>query len=84
MPNYYPTEINALRKLTAEEKDIIWASGHYLTEHFHDEDINWSSDEVEEWIEENKWEPFEYYSTRDIYEFIDSLAYSVRRYINND
>ena len=81
MPNYHPKEINSLDKLTTEQKDIIWASGHYLTEHFPDEYINWGTDEIEEWIEDNKWEPFQYYSTRDIWEFIDGLAYSLRRYV---
>ena len=81
MPNYHPKEINSLDKLTTEQKDIIWASGHYLTEHFPDEYINWEQSQIEEWIEENKWEPFEYYPVSDIWNLIDSLAYSLRRYV---
>ena len=84
MNNYTPEEVKEL-ELTDEDKDLIWASGHYLTEHFpSDEFKEWGNDEIEEWIDEHRWEPFEYYSTRDIYEMIDSLAFSVRRYIKND
>ena len=68
-------------KLTTEQRDIIWASGHYLTEHFPDEYINWEESQIDGWIEEHKWEPFEYHPVGEILELIDHLAYSLRRYV---
>jgi len=82
MPHYTPEEVISL-ELTANQQDFIWASGHYLTECFPEEYITWDQSKVYKWIETCKWEPFEYHSVEDIYELIEHLSLSVRRYINN-
>tara|TARA_Y100001951_G_C11159585_1_gene193992 strand:+ start:187 stop:429 length:243 start_codon:yes stop_codon:yes gene_type:complete len=64
-----------------ETRDLIWASGHYLTEHFPPEFADWEEDKVDKFIDEHRWEPFEYHQTEDVWELIEHLAWSVRRYI---
>ena len=69
--------------LTQNDKDLIWASGHYLTEHFPEEFVKWEEEEIHGFIEDHIWEGVEGYPPSYIWEQIDNLASSVRNYTNN-
>ena len=64
------------------KSDIIWASGQFLTEPFPDNYEQWSNEKLDDFIDDNKWEPFENYDPSFIWEQIEHLAYSVRNYID--
>jgi len=72
-----------MKNLTQNDKDLIWASGHYLTEHFPEEFVEWEEEEIDGFIEDHIWQPFQGYRPSYIWEQIDHLAWSVRNYINN-
>jgi len=56
-----------------------WASGFYLSDNIPDEYYTeWDDDEQDEFIQNNLWEPFQYWSTNDVLEQIESLAYHIR------
>ena len=63
------------------KSDIIWASGQFLTEPFPDNYEQWSNEKLDDFIDDHKWEPFEDYDPSFIWEQIEHLAYSVRKYI---
>ena len=76
-------------KLSFEDACYKWASGFYLTEHLPDEWFLNSDPEKEltdeEWeeykdevLEENLWEPFQFYDANQIAKEIESLAYWIR------
>ena len=46
--------------LTKKDKDLIWASGHYLTENFPEEFTEWEEEEVDEFIDEHISERYEF------------------------
>jgi len=71
-----------MSNLIKKDKDLIWASGHYLTENFPEEFTEWEEDEIDGFIEDNIWQPFQYYSPSYVWEQIYDLAISVRGYIN--
>ena len=55
-----------------------WASGFYLSDNIPDEYYTeWDEDEQDEFIQNNLWEPFEYWRTKDVLEQIHSLAYHI-------
>ena len=64
------------------KSDIIWASGQFLTEPFPDNYEQWSNEKLDDFIDDHKWEPFEDYDPSFIWEQIEHLAYSVRKYID--
>ena len=64
------------------KSDIIWASGQFLTEPFPDNYDQWSDEKLDDFIDDHKWEPFENYDPSFIWEQIQHLAYSVRKYID--
>ena len=64
------------------KSDIIWARGQFLTEPFPDNYEQWSNEKLDDFIDDNKWEPFENYDPSFIWEQIEHLAYSVRNYID--
>ena len=66
------------------KSDIIWASGQFLTETFPDDYEQWSNEKLDDFIDDHKWEPFEDYDPSFIWEQIEHLAYSVRKYINKE
>ena len=41
------------------ESDIIWASGHFLTENLPDDYDQWSDEKLDDFIDDHIWEPFE-------------------------
>jgi DNA replication protein DnaC len=61
-----------------DKERLIWASGFYLTDHFTEELLNGSNALVDEFISENLWVPFEYWSADDVFEQIQQLANSLR------
>ena len=65
------------------EADIIWASGHFLTENLPDNYDQWSNEKLDDFIDDNKWEPFENYDPSFIWEQIEHLALSVRNYMED-
>ena len=63
------------------KSDIIWASGHFLTENLPDDYDQWSNEKLDDFIDDHKWEPFENYDASFICEQIEHLALSVRNYM---
>ncbi len=57
---------------------LIWASGFYLTDHLTEDLLNGSEALLDEFILENLWIPFEYWSADDVFEQIQQLADSLR------
>jgi len=66
-----------------ENESILWASGHYLTNHLPEGFENWEEEKLDEYLLDNVWEPFEYYSANQIWEFIENLAYDFRTTVNH-
>ena len=66
------------KKLTYQQRCFIWASGHYLGDEV--DETFWTLDDEEqlEYLEENAWEPFEDYRGKDIYQWINQLAYDIQ------
>tara|TARA_R100000664_G_scaffold25587_1_gene35610 strand:+ start:542 stop:787 length:246 start_codon:yes stop_codon:yes gene_type:complete len=72
-----------MSKLITENEALIWASGHFLCEHFPEDFINWEEEQVDKFILDNVWQPFEGYSAEDVWENIDNLAYDFKQSVNN-
>jgi len=67
--------------LTFEDKCFQWASGFYLTEHIPDEwfdEDEYDEDDQNEYLENNLWEPFQFYSADMIAKEIASLAHWIQ------
>lgn len=71
------------RMSITEKESIIWASGHYLTERLPEEYEEWEDEELNSHLVEFAWQPFEYHSGDQIWEFIENLAYDFRINVNN-
>ena len=67
-----------------EDKDIQWASQHFLTESLPDDWQKMSDEEVDEFIENHKWQPIEYWEAKDIWQQIGQVARSMRDYIKHE
>ena len=63
------------------EHYIQEASGHYFTEHLPDEWNAWEHEELDEWCEDNAWEPFQYHPTDWVFEQTVSLARTIHRLV---
>ena len=68
-----------------ERRAFMFASGQVLTadlpENFDDED--WSNDEhddIDAWIVNHAWEPYEYWEAKQLWEQIDSVAYTLKSF----
>ena len=72
-----------MSKLITENEALIWASGHFLCEHFPEDFINWEEEQVDRFILDNVWQPFEGYSAEDVWEIIDSLASDFKQSVNH-
>jgi hypothetical protein len=59
------------------KQDLIWASGHCLTTYLPEDFDTWTDRKLNNFLEKHAWEPFEYWPAENIWEQIDSLAYSV-------
>ena len=64
------------------ESDIIWASGHFLTENLPDDYDQWSDEKLDDFIDDHIWEPFEDLEPSFIWDQILNLAKSMRDYID--
>ena len=53
---------------------LIRASGFYLTAHLTKELLDGDDDVLDEFISQNLWEPFEYWSANSVYKEISGLA----------
>ena len=68
-----------------EKESIIWASGHYLTEHLPEEYDEWTDVELDSYLLKFVWQPFEYHSAEQIWEYIENLAYDFKETgVNNE
>jgi len=56
---------------------LIWASGFYLSDCLTEDLLNGDEVLLDEFISENLWIPFEYWSVDDVYEQIQQLADSL-------
>ena len=72
-----------MSKLITENEALIWASGHFLCEHFPEDFEDWEEEQVNQFILGNVWQPFENYSADDVWEIIDSLASDFRQSVND-
>ena len=72
-----------MSKLITDNEAHIWASGHYLCEHFPEDFINWEEEQVNKFILDNVWQPFEDYPAEDVWENIDNLACDFRQTMND-
>ena len=72
-----------MSRLITETEALIWASGHFLCEHFPEDVISWEEEQVYEFILDNVWQPFEYYPPEGVWENIDNLACDFRQTMND-
>jgi hypothetical protein len=56
------------------------ASGHFLTDQLPDEFDDWSEEQRLGFIEDHKWQPFEYWDSAEIYDEICQLASTMFRF----
>ena len=58
-----------------KDKLFCSMSAHFLTNELPVEAMDWEHEKIEVWVDENRWEPFEYWDTHDIVELIESATY---------
>lgn len=61
------------------EKLFIRLSGHFLAEHLPSDYFTYEDEDQMQFIVDHAWQPFEYHSPEDVYDFIDSLTDDVMR-----
>ena len=62
------------------KQDFIWASSHILCETLPPDYDTWSDEQLDDYLSEYAYEPYEYHTPKQIYQEITSLATSVRDY----
>ena len=67
-----------MNQLTYQQRCFGWASGHYLADEVDQTFWELDYDEQLEHLENNAWEPFEDYAGKDIYQWINQLAYDIQ------
>ena len=72
-----------------EKRAFILASGQVLTEHLPEnyEDIDWSNEDyedIDEWVVKHAWEPYQYWDAKQLWEQIDSVAYTLKAFHNSE
>lgn len=72
-----------MSKLVTEKESIIWASGHYLTDHLPNQYDDWEEERLDEYLVYNAWQPFENGCPNFIWECITGLAYDFRKTVND-
>ena len=70
-------------KFVTDAESLIWASGHFLTNHLPSEFDEWEEEELDKFILDNVWEPFEYYSADDVWENISNLEHDFKSTLND-
>ena len=68
--------------MTEEDRDIQWASQHFLTDSLPDDWQNMKNEKIDEFIENHKWQLIEDWEIDDIWQQIGQIARSMRSYIN--
>jgi len=70
------------REISKNEQEynklFIRLSGHFLSEHVPDDFFTYDDEDQMTLIEDHVWAPFEYHSSEDVYDLIDSLVYDVQ------
>jgi len=66
-----------MNELTYHQRCFGWASGHYLGEEVDETFWELDDDKQFEFLEENAWEPFEGYAGKELYQWIDQLAWDI-------
>jgi hypothetical protein len=61
------------------KEHLIWASGHCLTTYLPEDFDTWTDRKLNNFLEKHACEPFEYWPAENIWEQIDSLAYSAKQ-----
>ena len=54
---------------------FVSMSAHFLTEQLPDEAIDWGEDQVEEFVDGHRWEPLEFWDSKEIVGLIESAAW---------
>ena len=67
--------------MTEEDKDIQWASAHFLTESLPDDWQNMSDEKIDEFVENHLWQHLEDWDVKDVWQQIGQVARSMRSYI---
>ena len=63
------------------KQDFIWASSHILCETLPPDYDTWSDEQLDDYLSEYAYEPYEYHTPTKIFQEISSLAHSVRDFI---
>jgi hypothetical protein len=64
-----------------KDKLFVSMSGNFLTNALPVEAIDWDTDRVEAWIDENRWEPIEYWDAHLVVETIADAADHAYRFM---
>ena len=72
-----------MNNFVTDKESFMWASGHYLTQHLPNDYDEWEEEELDKFILDNVWEPFEYYSANDVWENISNLAHDFKTTLND-
>ena len=67
-----------------KDKLFCSMSAHFLTNELPVEAMDWEHEKIEVWIDENRWEPFEYRDTHDIVELIESAAWHAFEFMKSN
>ena len=67
-----------------EYKYMTHASGHCFTDHLPEDWHTWEREELDQWCEDNTWEPFEYHDTDWVFEQAESIAYSMYKLVRDE
>ena len=67
--------------MTEEDRDIQWASQHFLTDSLPDDWQNMKNEKIDEFIKNYKWQLIEDWEIDDIWQQIGQIARSMRSYI---
>ena len=57
-----------------EKESLMLASSHFLSKELPKNFDKWSEKKVNDYCQNNAWEPFQYYEGSEIYEHIDRLS----------
>ena len=58
-----------------KDKLFCSMSAHFLTNELPVEAMDWEHEKIEVWIDENRWEHFDFWDTHDIVELIESATW---------
>jgi len=68
-------------KTLDRNKLFVEMSGNYLTNQLPDDWNTWEETKINDFLEENVWEPFEYFSTDDVWDLIENATNSAADFI---